>query len=203
MPYPPRLLHEGERVLLDLRPHPIRLVFPTTVGVVGLGGVIAGMVAWTNAPTWFGYALLAVVVVTAAYVGTKVIVWRSTNFVLTSSRVVYRKGVLHRIGREIPIDRVQDVTYHQRILERIVGAGSLVIESAGDRGAEPLPDIRHPEQVQSLINQTIDDSRGPQAAEPPDDSVPGQIERLADLHRRGVLTDTEFEQKKAELLERM
>ena len=64
-----------------------------------------------------------------------------------------------RVGREIAIERVQDVTYHQRILERIFGAGSLVIESGGDRGAEPpLPDIRHPGTAcRRLINEAIED----------------------------------------------
>jgi hypothetical protein len=50
---------------------------------------------------------------------------------------------------------VQDVTYSQSILERLVGAGSLTIESAGSHGGEPFPDIRHPESVQSLINRLI------------------------------------------------
>ena len=203
VPYPTRLLHEDEQVLLDVRPHWLRLVGPSTVGVVVLAGVIAGFVSWQSAPIWFGYVLGGLLLVMAAYLAGKVVAWRSTNFVLTSSRVVYRKGVLHRVGREIPIDRVQDVTYHQRILERIVGAGSLVIESAGERGAEPMPDIRHPDRIQSLINKTLDSARNPLARPPADDGVVGQIERLADLHRRGVLTDKEFDDKKTELLERM
>ena len=203
VPYPTRLLHEDEQVLLDVRPHPLRLVGPSALGFVVLAGGIAGFVAWRSAPVWFGYALGGLLLVTAVYVAGKVIVWRSTNFVLTSSRVIYRRGVLHRVGREIPIDRVQDVTFHQRILERIVGAGSLVIESAGERGAQPIPDIRRPDRIQSLINKTLDSARNPVTRPPSDLAVVDQIERLADLHRRGVLTDKEFDDKKAELLERM
>jgi uncharacterized membrane protein YdbT with pleckstrin-like domain len=204
VPYPPKLLNANERVLLDLRPHWIRLVFPTTVLLVVIAGNIAGLVLWSNAPSAFGYALAALVFITLCYAVGQFIAWRTTNLVLTSSRVVYREGVVHRIGREIPLDRVQDATYHQKLLERLVGAGSLVVESGGDRGAEPFPDIRDPENVQRQLNQAIDDlRRAPLVVPTEQNPVIGQIEELAELHRRGVITDTEFGEKKAELLGRL
>ena len=204
MPYPKKLLNENEQVLLDLRPHWIRLAFPTMVLVVVVAGSIAGVVLWTNAPVAFGYGLGAVVLIALVYGALRLIAWLSTNLVLTSSRIVYREGVVHRVGREIPLDRVQDVTYHQRLVERVFGAGSLVVESGGDRGAEPFPDIRDPESVQRHLNQAIVDLRHePVIVQAEQNPIIGQINELADLHRRGVITDTEFEEKKAELLGRM
>jgi uncharacterized membrane protein YdbT with pleckstrin-like domain len=198
------LLNDNEQVLLDLRPHWIRLAYPALVLLVVIAGNIAGLALWSNAPREFGYALGAVVVLTICYVAAKFIAWRSTNLVLTTSRIVYREGVVHRVGREIPLDRVQDATYHQRLIERIFGAGSLVVESGGDRSAEPFPDIRDPENVQRHLNQAIDDlRRAPVLVQNEPHPVIGQIEELAQLHRRGVITDSEFEEKKAELLGRM
>ena len=60
-----------------------------------------------------------------------------------------------RTGSEIPIGRVQDVTYHQSIIERLVRAGSLTVESAGRHGQDPFPDIPRPAEVQSLINRVV------------------------------------------------
>jgi uncharacterized membrane protein YdbT with pleckstrin-like domain len=205
VPYPRRLLHDDEQVVLDMRPHPIRLFRPVAMTVVIGGGIGAAFFGWRSAPSWFGLVLGVVGFVTLVYLLAKVASWRATVLVLTSSRVIYRSGIVRRIGREIPIDRVQDVTYIQRLGERIVGAGSLIVESAGDRGTEPFPDIRRPEQVQSAINRAVDAAkRGEQGR--PDDAPVGvgsQIEELADLHRQGVLTDAEFAEKKRELLDRL
>jgi uncharacterized membrane protein YdbT with pleckstrin-like domain len=203
--YPQRLLHDGEDVIVDLRPHWIRLVGPVIVTVVTFGAVGAAYFGWGSAPAWFGVVLGAISVAAMVYLLGKVLSWRATLFVLTSSRVVYRTGVVRRIGREIPIDRVQDVTYLQGLLERIVGAGKLVVESAGERGAEPFPDVRHPEVVQSEINAAVDRSRrqatGSTADQPR--TTADQLDDLVGLHRRGVLTDGEFASKKRELLDRM
>ena len=206
MPFPHKLLHEGEEVLLDVRPHWWRLAGPIAFGLVVLGGCVAAFVLWSSAPGWFGFVLLAAVVLMGLFLLGRVVSWRATAFVVTSSRVVYRRGVLHRFGREIPIDSVQDVTYRQHLLERMVGAGRLTVESAGERGEEPIADVRHPEQVQSVVNRAIEESRRRNAllaSGQPALTVPEQIEKLDELRRRGVVTDAEFEQKKAELLGRM
>ena len=38
---------------------------------------------------------------------------------------------------------------------------------------------------------------------PPQQDIPALIEKLAELHRKGILTDEEFQSKKAELLKRL
>ena len=205
MPYPHRLLHEAEDVVLDERPHFIGLLRPLLLAAVVLAALVAVFVLWSHAPAWFGFVLLAALLLDAGYRGTRLLQWRSTELVLTTSRVIYRSGLLHRFGREIPIDAVQDVTYRQGILERIAGAGSLTVESAGERGAEAFPNIRHPEGVQSLINRTVEQARRVPSSEPSggEPSVLEQLERLGELQRRGVITDAEFAEKKAELLGRL
>ena len=49
--------------------------------------------------------------------------WSRTHFVVTNHRVIYREGVVARIGVEIPISRVNNVNFHQSFIERLVGAG--------------------------------------------------------------------------------
>ena len=46
-------------------------------------------------------------------------------------------------------------------------------------------------------------SRNAPAPAAPELSIPEQIEQLAQLHQRGVLSDAEFTRKKSELLDRM
>ncbi|MGO8723176.1 MAG: PH domain-containing protein [Acidimicrobiales bacterium] len=247
MTFPTRLLGPGEEIYLDSRPNWSYLFWPSVCTAVVLAGCVASVVLWTNAPAVAGWARLGIAVVAIVYLGSRYIGWRTTTFVVTSQRIVYRTGVLRRTGREIPIGRVQDVTYHQTVVERIVRAGSLTVESAGRHGQDPFPDISRPDEVQSLINRVVAKSAGgyppapgsegavpleaarstaapsvhtappvtdpiprvvsPQGVEPilraAVPTVAQQLGELAELHRHGVVTDAEYEQKRRELLERL
>lgn len=200
-----RFLQPDEEVLLDARPHWWRLVRPGVVLVAVVGGTVAGFIGWKSAPVWFGAVLLGALVLVGGYCGGKYLAWRSTRLIVTTQRVVYRRGVLRRLGREIPIARVQDVTYRQRLGERLVGAGSITVESAGEAGSEPFPDIARPAAVQNLINQAIALATRPEptGSRSSSSDVLEQIDHLGDLHRRGLLTDAEFASKKSELLGRV
>ena len=135
--------------------------------------------ALASAPVWVGWVLLAVSLGALAYLAARYIGWRTKSFVVTSQRIVYRTGVVRRTGREIPIGRVQDVTYHQTVVERIVRAGSLTVESAGRQGRDPFPDISRPAEVQSLINRVVAqaaDRFGPERAPAsPSDFGPDEV----------------------------
>jgi len=166
--FPTRLLGPGEEVYLDSRPNWSYLFWPSVLTALVLAGCVATVVEWTSAPVVMGWILLGVGVVALLYLGARYLAWRTTTFVVTSQRVVYRTGVLRRTGREIPIGRVQDVTYHQTIVERVVRAGSLTVESAGRHGQDPFPDISRPDEVQSLINRVVAQGAGAYpAAQPP------------------------------------
>jgi len=155
MPFPRKLLAPGEEVVSEANPHWSLLVPRIFLALVVEAACVAVAVLWRSAPLFVGWVLLGIGLLALVAVAAKLLSWRSTDLVITTRRVVYRTGVLHRLGREIPLGRIQDVTYHQTLLERVLGAGSLTIESAGEAGREPFPDIRRPAQVQSLINQLI------------------------------------------------
>ena len=136
------------------------LFWPSVLTVVVLAGCVAVFVLWSSAPTFMAWVLLAFGVCVFVYFAARYIGWRTKSFVVTSQRIVYRTGALRRTGREIPIGRVQDVTYHQTVVERIVRAGSLTVESAGRHGQDPFPDITRPAEVQSLINRVVAQATG-------------------------------------------
>lgn len=147
---------DDEEVLLATRPHWLRLVPRLAVPAAVLAAAVAAFVTWSSAPLWFAWVVLAAFVVAAALVVGRVLSWRSTTFVVTTARVVHREGVLHRTGREIPIRRVQDVSFHQGLLERLAGIGQVVIESAGSASAVAVRDLRRPAEVQRLVNRALD-----------------------------------------------
>jgi membrane protein YdbS with pleckstrin-like domain len=125
MSFPTRLLAPGEEVYLDARPNWSYLFWPSVITVIVLAGCVAVVVLWGSAPIWVGWILLAAALGALVYLASRYIGWRTKSFVVTSQRIVYRTGAVRRTGREIPIGRVQDVTYHQTIVERVVRAAGL------------------------------------------------------------------------------
>ncbi|MGD1011129.1 MAG: PH domain-containing protein [Acidimicrobiales bacterium] len=181
MSFPKKLLAPGEEIYLDSRPNWSYLFWPVVITALVFAACVAVAVVWSSAPTVMAWVLLGCGLCACVYLGARYIGWRTKSFVVTSQRIVYRTGALRRTGREIPIGRVQDVTYHQTIVERLVRAGSLTVESAGRQGQDPFPDITRPAEVQSLINRVVvQATTGQWLAPRPTASGPGEPPEFAD-----------------------
>ena len=130
-------------------------------------------------------------------------------FVLTTDRLITRRGVIALEATEIPLERINHVALRHSALEKVVGAGDLLIESAGEREQTRIANIRKPEQVQLSIYRATEDNNnrmqrsGQPYPTPAANSIPEQIEALGRLKSQGVITEAEFEEKKNELLDRM
>jgi uncharacterized membrane protein YdbT with pleckstrin-like domain len=160
MAFPRRLLGDGEEVVLDLHPHWKRLVGPAALVplVAGLATYVVFVLPSGSAQT---AGRLAIVVV-AAVVLVRFSVWPwlrwlTTRYVLTTHRVVIREGVFGRSGRDIPLTRVNDVSFHHSLLERMLGCGTLTIESAGEHGQVELPEVPRVEQVQREVYRCVEE----------------------------------------------
>jgi uncharacterized membrane protein YdbT with pleckstrin-like domain len=203
MPYPKHLINEGEQVALDLNPHwwyfskhiltgiPLALAL---VGVLALDG---------DTRKYLGYVWGALAVVWALWLVLKFLSWRFTHFVVTSDRIIYRHGVLAKRGVEIPLERINNINFEQGIFERVIGAGDLQIDSAGKEGQSYFSNIRHPDGVQQEIYRQMESYDRKKAGwSAPQGSAADEIEKLANLRDRGVISAEEFEIKKTQLLER-
>jgi uncharacterized membrane protein YdbT with pleckstrin-like domain len=208
MPFPARLLNDGEEVVVDVRPHWWYLTGPVFVlGVVIAGSLSAAVLA---APSWVAWIAIGAMALAAAWLIGRYIRWVSTNLVVTNRRLISRSGVLARNGREIPLAALTDISCHQSLWERVIGAGDILLESAGREGREVFPDLPRPARIQQAIAVQVDRLRGQgrspasPASDPPAAwSIPAQIQQLGLLRQRGLITDAEFEAKKTELLNRL
>jgi uncharacterized membrane protein YdbT with pleckstrin-like domain len=205
MPFSGPLLHDGEEVVIDVRPHWWYLAGPVVVlAAVIVAAVVVAVHSLPSAVNWVSIVALGLAVI---WLVARYIRWVSTSLVVTNSRLIRRSGVLARSGREIPLAALTDISYHQRLLQRVIGAGDLLLESAGRDGQEVFPDLPRPARIQLVIATEVDRARGQAraavAAGPGRWSIPAQIEELDGLRRRGLITDAEFQAKKAELLDRL
>jgi len=143
-----------EVLVLDLHPHWWRFVKPVVV-------IIATLAALANShriPNNFlsDLALIIAQVLTALAVLNLVLQtlkWYRTHFVLTSQRVIFQSGVIARSRIEISLHKINLVTFHQSIFERLINAGDIIIESGAEDGMETFTDVRDPQNVQAYIHE--------------------------------------------------
>ncbi|MGH9244356.1 MAG: PH domain-containing protein [Acidimicrobiales bacterium] len=219
MAFPRKLLNEGEEAVLDLRPH---WWFMAEPAAALLGALILGGAAWAflgdrDGVGWDVLQILAAVLIVVCllwFVG-RYLKWATTNFVVTTDRLIFRSGVLAKRGIEIPLERVNTVFFNQSVFERMIGAGDVSVESGGETGLQKFTDIRKPSHIQNeiyrqmeanenrkfdRIDANVDRAIGGAGRQ---ESIPERIEQLDELRRRGVISETEFADKKSELLDRM
>jgi uncharacterized membrane protein YdbT with pleckstrin-like domain len=200
--FPRKLLNDDEEVVLDLRPHWHVLFGPAALLVIAVAALVGS--AASGLDEWLQVALGAVTLAALAWFAGRYARWASTSFVVTSDRLVHRSGVLAKQGIEIPLERVNTVFFNQSLVERLLGTGDLVIESGGERGQQHFTDISRPSHVQNEIRRQIElDQRRTYGGRPAEESVVDRLAKLDELRRRGVVTQAEFDAKKASLLDRL
>jgi uncharacterized membrane protein YdbT with pleckstrin-like domain len=203
MAFPRRLLVEGEELILDLRPHPVALAVPAVVTIVVVGAGIWLMSQVDGAIVWVVLAAMALILF--AHPVRRLTDWLTSHFVVTSDRIIHRQGLVAKSSMEIPLEAINDVRFDQRVVDRVLGAGTLVIQSASESGRQEFAHIRRPEEVQKTIYHQgeLNQSRmfrGGNAGSASAPSATTELERLADLRARGVLTEQEFQTQKARIL---
>ncbi len=203
--YPERLLTADETMLIELRPH-WRVLIPTVLWfVLGLGAVATAFTQYEpgSGADYLPWVITLLALLFVLGLGAPPLFrWWFTNYVLTTERIVVRTGMIARSGSEIPLESISNVAFSQSILERMLGYGDVLLESAGESGQSRLRDVPDPEAFQSTVydareRRAMHFSGGGQAA--PRDTI-AQLEALADLHERGKITDEEFAAQKATLL---
>jgi hypothetical protein len=138
--------------------------------------------------------------------------WSSQKLVLTTKRVIYSRGraLTSKDQQTVYLTDIRDVRFHKPL----VGFGTLALETAGSGSIEGLPAAKNGADVRNQLLALIHWAReqaapaptantptsAPVVAEP---SVTDTLKQLGELHAAGVLTQEEFEAKKAELLSRL
>jgi membrane protein YdbS with pleckstrin-like domain len=221
MAFPRRLLIPGEDVVVELRPHWAALVVAGAIAVLAtVAAIWITVEVHVSAIRWIVWGAWVVMILWAFV--RRLIWWLTSNFVVTTNRVIHRQGFIAKRSMEIPLDKINDVRFEQGMLDRVIGAGTLIIQSASEAGRNDFDFVRDPEGVQKTIYEAT--QRGaeriaagvpsvapPNPVAPPPPPAPAggsrsapnvstELERLADLRARGVLTEAEFQAQKARIL---
>ncbi len=158
--YPEKLLAPGETIAFELKPHWRALFLPMLVLIAEV--FIATWAFFTFDSTVFRWIVVAVgVFIVTWQVAIPFLRWLSTQYVFTSRRIIVRRGILTKQGRDMPLSKVNNVSFQVSVMGRILNYGSLEIESASDDGDLIINDVPNVEDIQRQVYELheLDDSR--------------------------------------------
>ena len=145
-----------------VHPHWKTILRPVLVALVTVAAALALIIVIPSGSVakWERLAVgVIAVILLAAWVLAPLLRWRRTTYELTTRRLRLRQGVLTRRGRDFPLLRISDVSFQHGLLDRMLGCGKLIVESAGEHGQLVLPEIPHVEQVQGTLFQLVEDEQ--------------------------------------------
>ena len=155
-------LTDDEHLVLRLHPHWKTLIGPLLVAVLV---VAAALIAEVLIPSGSVSAIARLVVAAVAILAVMlwlivpVLRWRTTTYELTTRRMRVRSGIVTRHGRDIPLARINDVSFEKGLLDRLLGSGRLVVESAGEHGQILLNDIPRVEFTQATLFRLVEEEQ--------------------------------------------
>lgn len=210
------LLGENEEILLVSRQHWFVLfgmVILELIAMIVLVIVVA--IAQTylpNYPIWYAFFLLIIPLISLL---REYLIWWNRQYVITSRRVIQISGIINKNVIDSSLEKVNDVKMVQSFWGRLYGYGNVEILTASELGVNLFKKIGNPirfkttmlnaksrlemEQAGAFLDK-VNDAEG---AEVTSNEIPALIERLGVLREKGVLTEEEFEKKKAELLAKL
>lgn len=159
MAFPEDVLTADEEVVRHLHPHWKALVAPVLVAVLSVAAAVAAVLLLPagGAGTVTGYVVAAVALLLVLRFSLwPFLVWRTTHYLFTNERVLVQHGVFARERRDIPLGRINDHSMSQSFAERLLGCGTLTIESAGERGQSVLADIPDVERMQTTLYELVE-----------------------------------------------
>jgi hypothetical protein len=165
----------------------------------------------------FGWLPIALGLIPFAEVVRIVLVWLNERYIITNRRVMEVTGIINKHARDSALEKVNDVDMRQSVVGRILGYGTVQIITGSDIGVNRFHRISNPVRFKrAMLNakeqlHTIDSPlpikpavpAAPAGAAPGEGQITDLIEELAELHRKGIISEQEFQTKKSELLARL
>jgi membrane protein YdbS with pleckstrin-like domain len=174
-----KLLSDGEHVVLSVRTHGKALIAPVATLILVVAGVLTVAMLQPDNSVWGLAAAVVAVPVLIIWSFIPFLRWTTSTYTVTNRRLITRRGIITRTGRDIPLFRINDVAYEKGLLDRILGCGTLIISDATEKAGVVLPDVPNVEQVHLRISDLLfanddgtDDDGSRVPGEPPRNNQP-------------------------------
>ncbi len=199
------LLGEHEQILLETHQHWFVLFGKIFLEILLIVLLVAGSL---TAAAFYPSAIYGLILVVVPLFGmlNDIMVWRNKAYIVTNRRVIQISGVFNKDVVDSSLEKVNDVKMSQSFFGRMFGYGDIEILTASELGVNLFHEIADPIDFKTAMlnakeRMGFEEMGGAAHAAPAD--IPTMIEKLDLLRKRGILSDAEFQQKKAELLAKM
>ncbi len=208
--YIKQLLGENETILLVTHQHWFLLARNTLPEVLLILLLLAGSIALSVTAAlpvpWPALSFLLLLLPIASLL-KDVLFWSHHQYIVTNRRVIQIFGVFNKNVIDSSLEKVNDVKLEQSVWGRMFNFGDVEILTASEMGINRFTRIAQPIQFKTaMLNAKArleQDEDQPRRSTSRGASVPELLADLGRLHQQGVLTDAEFNEKKAQLLARM
>ncbi|MCL4505397.1 MAG: PH domain-containing protein [Chloroflexi bacterium] len=205
--YVDTLMGANEKVLVRARQHWF-LWFPQFILTLIIIAIIVGaclLIATTVPFAVFGLIFVAIPI--AVFVHT-LLHWANEEYLVTNRRIIQTAGIINKNIIDSSLEKINDVVLSQSIMGRIMDFGDLEILTSSELGINKLHRIMSPVKFKvAMLNakeamRDMDDMQATVSGARPatHSDIPAMIEELADLRQKGLITETEFQEKRAKLM---
>jgi uncharacterized membrane protein YdbT with pleckstrin-like domain len=210
MNYIAQLLAQNEIVVLITRQSWVVLVRDAIVNfLLALVAVGITLIGGAVLPEPFGWLLGVLILLPVGRFVYQFLIWANHEYIITNRRVIQVSGLINKNVIDSSLEKVNDVRMTQSVLGRLLNYGDVEILTASDMGSNLFQRIGNPIGFKTaMLNEKeklgFEDvpTTAPPAAPPPAD-IPALIASLSAMRKEGMITEEEFQKKKAELLARM
>jgi uncharacterized membrane protein YdbT with pleckstrin-like domain len=198
------MLGENERILLVTRQHWFVLFSAITAEIIITLVIIAGVSAATLyfPPAAFGFILVFLPIISAV---RDTLIWNNHEYLVTNRRVIQISGIFNKNVVDSSLEKVNDVKMNQSFFGRLFDYGDVEILTASEIGVNLFRRIGDPVKFKTAMLNAKEKlgyaESGPHAQRA--ENIPTLIAELDELRKKGIVTEAEFQKKKAELLAKM
>lgn len=216
MGYVEKLLSKGESIIVRTRQHWITLLTSTLINgfivvvAIVLGVLLTGVLPKSLpefVPNGVKVATLIVGLFGVLRLGWDILQWSAEEYIVSTHRVIQTEGIVNKKTTDSSLEKINDVVLVQSVFGRILSYGDLEVVTGSDIGVNRLARIDRPVAFKTAMldqkNKLGHDFEGRAPDQAPDSDVPKLIQELDELRKKGLITDAEFNDKKAKLLSQL
>jgi membrane protein YdbS with pleckstrin-like domain len=208
MGYAEKNLAPGESILYRARYHWVFYRFSIVVlflaAVLGFFALRARSVQeGEQTASWVAWLALAFAVIGLVTFVARRIRANMDEFVVTNRRVIRKVGLIAREVQHAPLEKIQDITIEQGIMGRMLGYGTVIVETASEKGMLIFPAVASPESFRTHVWGQGPLTGQPASAVPASPAPPTprtRLEELESLKQKGLLSQEEYAAKRQEIL---
>jgi uncharacterized membrane protein YdbT with pleckstrin-like domain len=197
------LLGKSENILLIARQHWL-VLFTEIISEVLLS--LAVLVLFILLAAFLGpLALLGLVILIAPALSLSrdVLIWSNRKYIITNRRVIQLSGLISKNVADSSLEKVNDVILSQSFFGRLFGYGDIEILTASELGVNKIQRIGNPILYKTTMVNAKAQLESGEGSRTAGSDVPALLSQLDSLRQRGVITDTEFQEKKTKLMEKI